>query len=238
MTFLNPLVLLGLAAAAIPVILHLLNRRKLRTVEFSSLRFLKELQNTSLRRLKLRQWLLLVLRTSLIIALVLSFARPVIHGNVAGIFGSRARTSMVMVVDDSPSMTVRTERGMVFDRAREAASRILALAGDGDRIAVLPLSTLAPGASTPAYEQAEVAKSVLQRLEPSQIARRFSEAVPAIRAVVQASRDANREVYLFTDAQASQFAAHKARAETTAVFDKDVRFFLIRPNTSLPVNAE
>ena len=54
MTFLNPLVLLGLAAAAIPVLLHLLNLRKLKTIEFSSLRFLKELQKTKIRRLKLR----------------------------------------------------------------------------------------------------------------------------------------------------------------------------------------
>ena len=60
MVFLNPLVLLGLAAAAIPLILHLLNLRKLRTIEFSTLTFLKELQQTKIRRLKLRQLLLLL----------------------------------------------------------------------------------------------------------------------------------------------------------------------------------
>jgi hypothetical protein len=237
MTFLNPLVLLGLAAAAIPVILHLLNRRRLRTVEFSSLRFLKELQQSSLRRLKFRQWLLLLLRTLLIVALVLSFARPVIQGSFAGIIGSRARNSMVFVIDDSPSMTVRTERGMVFDRAREAATRVLALAGEGDRIAILPLSALAPGTSPPGYEQPQTAKSILQRLEPSQVARRFIESLPIIRTAVRASHDANREVYIFTDGQASQFAATPPQADSAAALEKDVRCFLIRPNTSLSVNA-
>ena len=234
MSFLNPLVLLGLAAAAIPVILHLLNRRRVRTVEFSSLRFLKELQNSSLRRLKLRQWLLLLLRTLTIVALVLSFARPVLRGNVAGILGTRARTSMILLLDDSPSMTVRTEQGRIFDRAREAARRVLALAGEDDRIAVLPVSTLGPG-TLPAYSQVQSAEAMLQRLEPSQIARRFSESVPFLRALEAASSDANREVYLFTDAQASQFGP--PYPDSTGTPGVDIRPFLIRPHIASPSNA-
>jgi hypothetical protein len=62
MTFLNPFMLFGLAAAAIPILLHLLNLRKLKTVEFSSLQFLRELQRTRMRRIRLRQWILLALR--------------------------------------------------------------------------------------------------------------------------------------------------------------------------------
>jgi hypothetical protein len=55
MTFLNPLVLIGLIAASIPLILHLLNLRKLKTVDFSTLKFLKELQKTKIKKLKLKQ---------------------------------------------------------------------------------------------------------------------------------------------------------------------------------------
>ncbi len=237
MTFLNPLVLLGLAAAAIPVILHLLNRRRRRTVEFSSLRFLKELQHSSLRRLKLRQWLLLLLRTLLIAALVLSFARPVVHGNLAGIFGSRANTSMVFVVDDSPSMTVRTERGMVFDRAREAAGRLLQIAQEGDRVAVVPLSALAAGSPLPAFMEPSAARSSLRRLEPGRVARRFRESVPALRTLIHASRDANREVYIFTDAQSTQYAGPPAPGDSTGTFESDVRFFLVRPDPTSAINA-
>ena len=59
MTFLNPFVLFGLAAAAIPILIHLFNIRKLRTIEFSTLTFLKELNKNKIRRIKIRQWLLL-----------------------------------------------------------------------------------------------------------------------------------------------------------------------------------
>jgi hypothetical protein len=234
MSFLNPLVLLGLAAAAIPVILHLLNRRRVRTVQFSSLRFLKELQHSSLRRLKLRQWLLLLLRTLTIVALVLSFARPVLHGNLAGFSGTRARTSMILVLDDSPSMTVRTERGRVFDRAREAAGRVLSLAGEEDRVALLPLSTLGSG-TLPGYGQVQSARATLQRLEPSQVARRFSESLPALRGLAGASSDANREVYLFTDRQASQFGPPYPDSAGSPA--EGIRFFLIHPRTVPPLNA-
>jgi len=44
MTFLNPAILFGLLAASIPIIIHLLNLRKLKKIEFSTLQFLKELQ--------------------------------------------------------------------------------------------------------------------------------------------------------------------------------------------------
>ena len=106
MTFLNPLALFGLAAAAIPVLLHLFNLRKLRRVEFSTLAFLKELQRTRIRRLKLRQLLLLILRTLIVIVLVLAFSRPTLKGALAGSMGSHAKISAALIIDDSYSMTL------------------------------------------------------------------------------------------------------------------------------------
>ena len=73
MTFLNPFVLIGLAAASIPILLHLFNLRKLQKIEFSTLTFLKELQKTKIRRLKLRQLLLLFLRTMIVVLVVTAF---------------------------------------------------------------------------------------------------------------------------------------------------------------------
>ena len=82
MTFLHPLVLLGLAAAAIPALLHLLERRVPPEVEFPPLRYLSEAERQSARRLKLRHLLLLVLRTALIAFIVVSAARALLpsHG--------------------------------------------------------------------------------------------------------------------------------------------------------------
>jgi len=62
MIFLNPAILFGLLAASIPVIIHLFNLRKLKKIEFSTLTFLKELQKNKIRKIKLKQWILLALR--------------------------------------------------------------------------------------------------------------------------------------------------------------------------------
>jgi hypothetical protein len=122
MTFLNPVVLLGLAAAAIPLILHLLNLRKLRTIEFSSLRFLKELQQTKIRRLKLRQIILLIIRTLIIVFIVLTFARPTLHGTFFG-SGSQAHSTMVIILDNTFSMSAADNHGERFKQAKDAAMR-------------------------------------------------------------------------------------------------------------------
>src|SRR5688500_9356976 len=131
MTFLNPLVLLALAAASIPLLLHLLNRSRLRTIEFSSLRFLKELQKTRIRRIKINNILLMLLRIGLIVFAVLAFARPALRGSM-GLPGAHAATTAVILVDDSFSMALRDERGERLEQAKRAALDIVELLEDND----------------------------------------------------------------------------------------------------------
>src|SRR5438046_8979160 len=78
-TFLHPVALVGLVAAAIPALLHLLERRVPPEAEFPPLRYLSEAERQSARRLKLRHLLLLLLRTVLIALIVLAAARPLFH---------------------------------------------------------------------------------------------------------------------------------------------------------------
>src|SRR3989442_11992505 len=77
-TFLHPLALVGLAAAAIPALLPLLERRVPPEAEFPPLRYLSQAERQNARRLKLRHLLLLLLRTLLILLIVLAAARPLV----------------------------------------------------------------------------------------------------------------------------------------------------------------
>ena len=116
MTFLNPLILTGLFAITIPILIHLLNLSKVKKVEFSTLRFLKELQKSKMRRIKLRQLLLLALRILSIIFLVFAFADPVLKsssGNYAG------KSSSIIILDNSYSMSAKDSR--IFENAKSAA---------------------------------------------------------------------------------------------------------------------
>jgi hypothetical protein len=100
-TFLNPLVPFGLAAAAIAVLLHLLNLRKVRTVDFSTLTFPKELQQSRIRRLKLQQILLLLVRRLKVVYMMLAFARPALRGNLPAGTGSTAGSSVRLLPVDA-----------------------------------------------------------------------------------------------------------------------------------------
>lgn len=227
MTFLNPLMLFGLAAAAIPILLHLLNLRKLRTVDFSSLRFLRELQRTRIRRIRLRQWILLLLRTLLVLSLVLAFARPALRGSLAGIGGSNGRSAIILLVDDSPSMGLRNAGGILLDQARAAARQIIALARPGDEVAVIPLSSFATadtGRITPGQQEA-LART--DRIRPTNTFTSYDGPVRRALALLRSSAAVNRELYLLTDLQASHFpVAQPAPAADPAPPD-DARLFLV-----------
>jgi len=237
MTFLNPLVLFGLAAAAIPLVLHLLNLRKLRTIEFSSLRFLKELQKTSMHRVRVRQLMLLVLRMLLIACLVLAFSRPALRGSLAGVGGTDAASTMVIILDDSPSMAARDERGASFTRAQQSALTVAGLARDGDHLFLIPLSEARPGGPLPAPWRPSSAAAAITRMTPSFATVSFHGGLRRAGEILAASADANKEVVLITDGQASQFAGGKSEGDSVRAFDEGARVFLLASPPSLRDNA-
>ncbi len=143
MNFLNPFVLFGLAAASIPIILHLINLRKQKTIEFSTLKFLKELQKSSIKKLKIKQWLLLLLRTLLIIFAVLAFSRPTIQSSLPG-FTEYSNTSMIILIDNSYSMDVSDENGNRLRQSKKIANTLINSMKEGDQALIMPLSSERP----------------------------------------------------------------------------------------------
>ena len=133
--FLNSAALLGLVAAAIPLILHLLNRRRRHIIEFSTLRFLKQLEKREMNRLRLKRLLLLLIRTLIVISIVLAFSRPTIRGYLPG---AEVSTSAVILLDNSLSMQIKDEGILLFDRAIHAAKEILTTFNKNDRLSVFP----------------------------------------------------------------------------------------------------
>jgi len=101
----------------IPVIIHMFGRRRFQIVEFSSIRFLKQLENDVIRRLKLRQILLLILRTLLILFIVLAFARPY-QTNLSGDFSVRRGATVYLILDCSASMDRTFEGRNLMEIAR------------------------------------------------------------------------------------------------------------------------
>ncbi|MEM1041126.1 MAG: BatA and WFA domain-containing protein [Bacteroidota bacterium] len=201
MAFLNPLVLLGLAAAAIPILVHLFNFRKPKRVDFSSLAFLHELQKSTMRRVRIKQWLLLVLRTLAIACLVLAFARPTVQSGWATVFGGQVQTSTALVLDHSLSMTVRDAQGDLLTQAQELASAVVETSETGDEVFVV--GTAATSAET--FRNAGPALDAIAELEPEAGAGTAGSALGRAFALLEGATNLNREVLVVSDLQASTF---------------------------------
>ncbi len=217
MTFLNPLALIGLIAAGIPVLLHLLNLRKVRVVEFSTLSFLKELQPTTLRRLRLRQLLLLLVRTLLIVFLVLAFSRPTLEGSAGSPIGGRVRTTAVIAIDDSPSMERHNRGGTYWNQATSAARQVLELFEDGDEIILLPFSAApaSPDAMQPPGVRAIAqAQAALDELKPGTVFSPMTRVLRSSDAVLATSENPQKELYVISDFQEGLFAAQGSQEES------------------------
>jgi hypothetical protein len=104
MDFLNPLLLAGMAAAALPVIVHLINRRRAVRRPFPALEFLIRSQKRKAKSIKIRQWLLLALRIAALTLIPLAMARPFLMSDAGTAESERLPEGVVFVLDDSASM--------------------------------------------------------------------------------------------------------------------------------------
>lgn len=123
MEFRTPLLLLGLAAAAIPVVLHLLSSVRAPEVFFPTLRFLHISMHKTARRRRLEHWLLLLIRSLLLALLALAVAEPFLRARAG--FLADPRTAVVVIVDNSYSMAVPAGGRSRFDHARREAAALL-----------------------------------------------------------------------------------------------------------------
>src|SRR3954468_15615657 len=141
MTFLSPLLAWGMLLGAIPLIIHLLNRRRFRRVEWAPMRHLKLTIERNRRRIEIEQLLLLLLRIALLVLLFFFLARPVL--NPTGLeqwLGTGGRTSQVVLIDDSLSMGYAGNETSAFARAQQVATGLLASARPQDRCTLVTSS--------------------------------------------------------------------------------------------------
>jgi len=124
MLFLSPLFLWGLLAASIPVIIHLINRRRHQTVQWAAMQFLLKATRESRGKRKLRNILILACRCLVITGLIIAAARPVVSGLMG--WGGGSIETVVLLLDRSASMEARpgdglkSRRELILDKVRTA----------------------------------------------------------------------------------------------------------------------
>ncbi len=134
--FLNALMLIGLAAVAIPPVVHLLTRRRYDVVDWGAMQFLQVSESTR-RRLLIEEILLMLLRMGLIAVMVLGLAAPYAVHPALATLGRQPNRDVVLVFDGSDSMGFAGGSRTPHEAAQAWATAFIDRLAAGDRVAVL-----------------------------------------------------------------------------------------------------
>ncbi|WP_083750002.1 BatA domain-containing protein [Rhodohalobacter halophilus] len=200
MSFLNPLFLIALAAASIPLLIYWLNVRKPKKVRFSTLAFFDSLKETALKRLKFKRILLLLVRMAAILMLVFAAAKPFLPGGF-GLSAINEPKAVAVLIDNSPSMSQIDRNGPFMDQAKEAAEQIVNMGKRGDRY--LLNVTNGESINTP-FLSPEAAASRIQRIESVNKGNFIYERLSDLIDRLNEAEEPNKWLYAITDAQISQ----------------------------------
>jgi hypothetical protein len=190
-SFLSPLFLIGVLAAAVPILLHLFHRKTEVVIDFPAVSLLKRAPVQQHRRRQLRELLLLALRVLALVLLALSFARPYFAGSTA----PESAPLTVIAVDTSMSMSAPGQ----FDRVREAVSRAAGEAPSSHALALIAFADAATVVVPPTTDRSAVT-SQIAALSPGGGGTRFRTALARASEVIGAREG---RVVIVTDLQQS-----------------------------------
>ena len=228
MTFATPLLLLGLLAAGIPFVLHLLASVRAQDMMFPTLRFLRMSMEKTARRRRLQHWLLLILRAALFAMLALSVAEPISRATGGWLSGQRYAAAVIL--DNGYSMAVNAPQGSRFERAKTEATALLS--GD-EKPSVAALLTTNGGFVSHALSGGlDELRGGIARARigygPVPLAQRFETALR----MLEDDSSPRKAIYLFSDLQRTSFEQVAALADLARAKDVHV---LVVDTTAGPV---
>ena len=239
MTFAAPLFLLAAFAAAIPVVLHLVNRRRAKEVPFPTLRFLELSVQKTRRRKRIQDLLLMLLRTAVLLLVAVGLARPAMT-NLGALWGG-AQTAVVIILDNSASMGMIDRDRVRLETATAAAAQILDQLTDGDQASLLPTcGPPPPGAGRLDRTQQSVRQIIRQcrvGYERANLMLKLRQA----RQLLAGSDAPNKQIYILTDMQrvswegggslaAAGTAAYSAGADVPSAAKQQIPIIIVDCN--------
>ena len=215
MSFLNPLFLLGMAAIAAPIIVHLVRRTKAPRVEFPSLMFVRRVPQRTIRRRQFTNWLLLLLRCLAFLLLALAFVRPYFGNSRAEADGQQR--SNVILFDNSFSLRY----GNRFEQAK-ARARALVDQANGERLALIAFNQSHEVLSKFTNDGGQI-KTAIDALQPGAGATDYTQGLRAADTLLREVTRGDKRIFLFSDFQ----AAGQNPAEAAFQLSKEIKLVTI-----------
>jgi Aerotolerance regulator N-terminal/von Willebrand factor type A domain len=228
--FANVPLLYGLAAASVPVVIHLLNRKRFKEVTWAAMQFLLAAVKKNRRRIRIEQWLLLAIRTLVVLLVVMAMAKPFLETFGAVIAGRR--THRVLVLDNSLSMGYTSADSSRFDQAKSLASQLVKDSRPGDALSVILMGSPPKVViGVPSHNLDDVRKEI-DELTLSHGGTDLAATFEKVATVLEASSVSQKEVVFLTDLQATSWRPKAETADTlkrllARVEDRKVRWVVI-----------
>jgi len=200
LAFFNPYLLWGLGGASIPILIHLFNRRRFRTVAWGAMEFLVSSSKMTARRLKIVQALLLLTRMGIVSLLVLGLARPFLTGVFFGGSLARSKSSAVIIVDNSYSMGLREGNETNFDVAKQVAGNLASSFRRGDSLTYIVMAAR-PRVVTEGNPSPGKVRKLIGRSELSDERTDILGGLLTGLEILDSEKNTRKELFLITDCQ-------------------------------------
>ena len=207
MQFVYPNFLYASFAALIPVIIHLFYFRKYKSIVFSDIRFLKNVEEASKSNRRIRDYIILFCRILTILFLVLAFARPFLPNNTASV--NKADKYIALYLDNSFSMLNEGKEGLLLEEAKNKARAIVNGYGKDAHFTLI---------TNIAFRNRWLTKSdMLQHIDEVKVTasqKNINEIQSHVDDAMSANQEAFKSVYLISDFQQNAFTNIKLKPDS------------------------
>ncbi len=202
--FIHPGLLYGFLACAIPIIIHLIFRRRYQRIHWAAMKFLLAAYKHTKTSLLLENLLLLLLRILVIFLLVLIFARPIAR-EMPLLSTTQIKESFLLILDNSYSMGVRTSNFSPFENAKKQARAIIEKANRNDTISLIVMNDLSQQVlSFVPLSSDKKRYEILQQIEEielSEMGTDIEAAIDMLKSMAEQKEYQNKHIYILSDFQ-------------------------------------
>ena len=201
--FLNTLLLYGTALGSVPILIHLLNKRRFTPIQWAAMEFLLQAIQKNARRLQLRDIIMMIIRTLAVVFLALALARPAVSAR--GIPGGGSKTAAIILLDNSMSMAYTNGQETRFELAKKLSRNVLGQLDSGSWCALFTFNddVRAP-LGDPSNNMAYLEQELQQSVQLSDGGTNLEKALQRAQKVFDTHPEyvsARRELYIITDMQ-------------------------------------
>jgi len=200
LSFLNAGILIAGLAAIIPLLIHLFAKQKPKKIYFSSLLFIKKSLKERNKSIKIKNILLIIIRTLIILLSILAIARPALKIPILKNKQAHHDTAVAIILDNSLSMDYLTDTETEFQKAKSTIQKINNMLMDKD-ISILLTRDKSWNQLNSQITYGKISEEILPSIDLSWNCEKMSDVIEIAKQKLQETHYLNKEIYIVSDYQ-------------------------------------